>query len=352
MGRPTDPLAVLEALRSRPYAYEFYQAMRLLENLHRDKPRLGDALRPADEPVRLGQEASLSFAPGSLTAFEPGQDGNPSRLRVNFFGLLGPNGPLPLHLTEYTRGRTHHAGDPTLQHFFDLLHHRLLLLFYRIWAQAQPAVSLDRPQDDRFSTYIGALVGQGLPAFRDRDSVHDFAKFFRAHWLARRVRNADGLRAILCSYFAVPARIEQFVGHWMRLPLAQRTRLGVPGGTTLGKDAVIGEQVWDRQHKFRIHLGPLTFKEYESFLPGGGNIPKLVDWVRTYFSFQFQWDVRLALKQAEVPKSRLGRYSQLGWTSWLGKTKTTAAAEDLVLDAEAVLARSGAAAAATTMRKP
>jgi len=339
MGRAGDPLAFLDALRRKPYAYDFYQALRRLENVYRDKPRLGEALRPADEPVRLGQDPSLSFAPAPLSAFEPPRDGRPARLQVRFFGLLGPNGPLPLHLTEYARDRLRNLGDASFLHFLDLLHHRFLTLFYRAWAQAQPTVGLDRAQDDRFSRYVGSLVGLGSPALRGRDSVHDFAKLFRAQWLVRQVRNADGLRALLCSYFRVDARIEQFVGHWLKLPRAQRSRLAVPGGTTLGRDAVIGQQVWDRQHKFRIHLGPLTLSQYESFLPGGGNIRKLVDWVRTYFGFEFHWDVRLALEGRQVPMSQLGRYGRLGWTTWVGRPGTPVAAEDLVLDAEAVLAR-------------
>jgi type VI secretion system protein ImpH len=339
MGRAADPVGFLEALRREPYAYDFYQAMRRLENLFRAQPRLGEALRPAEEPVRLGQEPSLSFAPAPLSSFEPGEGGNPARLQVRFFGFLGPNGPLPLHLTEYARERVRHFGDSSFPHFLDLFHHRFLVLFYRAWAQAQPTVSLDRPQDDRFSRYIGALVGFGQPAVRGRDSVHDFAKFFRAQWLVRQVRNVDGLRAILCSYFRVPARIEQFVGHWLKLPETQRTRLGVPGGTTLGRDAVIGMQVWDRQHKFRIHLGPLTLAQYESFLPGAASLRKLVDWVRTYLCFEFEWDLRFALEKRQVPMTRLSRYGQLGWTTWIGRPGTPVVAEDLVLDAERVVTR-------------
>ena len=127
----------------------------------RDKPRWGDALRPVDEPVRLGQDPDLSFAPAPLASFELGQDGAPPRLQVRLFGLLGPNGPLPLHLTEYARERLRHAGDPTLSRFLDLFHHRFLALFYRAWAQAQPHVNRDRPNDDRFAVYVGAFVGHG-----------------------------------------------------------------------------------------------------------------------------------------------------------------------------------------------
>ena len=66
--------------------------------------------------------------------------------RCRLFGLLGPNGPLPLHLTEYARERLRHAGDPTLSRFLDIFHHRFLALFYRAWAQAQPHVNRDRPE--------------------------------------------------------------------------------------------------------------------------------------------------------------------------------------------------------------
>jgi predicted component of type VI protein secretion system len=46
----------------------------------------------------------MIFAPAELAAWWPAS-GRPARLLVYFFGLLGPNGPLPLHLTEYARER-------------------------------------------------------------------------------------------------------------------------------------------------------------------------------------------------------------------------------------------------------
>src|SRR5262249_19902028 len=152
-GRTTDALTFFAELAGAPYRYDFYQTLRRLECLYEEKPRWGRALRPIDEPVRLGQEPDLSFAPAPLASFESG--GGP-RLQVRLFGLFGPNGPMPLHLTEYARERLHHAGDPTLSRFLDIFHHRFLALFYRAWAQAQPAVNHDRPRDDRFTVYVGS----------------------------------------------------------------------------------------------------------------------------------------------------------------------------------------------------
>jgi type VI secretion system protein ImpH len=331
LGRETDALEFLEDLGRAPYRHDFYQTLRWLECLYIDQPRWGHALRPVDEPIRLGQDPDLSFAPSPLASFET--TGPVPRLQVRLFGLFGPNGPLPIHLTEYARERLRHQNDPTLCRFLDIFHHRFLALFYRAWAQAQPHVNYDRPHDDRFAGYVGTFLGVAPQTLRRRDTVPDLAKFFHVGALIRQVRNAEGLAHILQHFFRVPAVIEEFVGHWMRLGPRERTNLGREGAT-LGAGAVLGGRVWDRQHKFRIRLGPLTLDQYESFLPGGAPLKKLVDWVRLYFSLEHDWDVRLVLKHDHVPPIVLGRDGQLGWTSWLGKRRSRQDAADLCLDAE------------------
>ena len=57
-----------------------------------------------------------------------------------------------------------------------------------------------------------------------------------------------------------------------------------------------------------------------------------------YLCFELDWDIRLLLKHREVPKVALGGRQRLGWTSWLGDRRTTVAADDLCLDAEALVA--------------
>jgi type VI secretion system protein ImpH len=149
---------------------------------------------------------------------------------------------------------------------------------------------------------------------------------------------------ILQHFFRVPVKIEEFVGHWMFLSVRDRSFLA-GAGASLGSGAVLGDSVWDRQHKFRIHLGPLTLAQYESFLPGGSTLGKLVDWVRMYFCFELDWDVRLLLKAEEVPMVALGKGQRLGFTTWLGARESDESAGDLCLDAEALTHREGALAA-------
>jgi type VI secretion system protein ImpH len=366
VGRETDALAFLAELAATPYRFDFYQTLRRLECLYSEQPRWGEALRPIDERVRLGQDPDLSFAPAPLAALESGLDGRPPRLQVRLFGLLGPNGPLPLHITEYTRERLRNAGDPTLSRFLDIFHHRFIALFYRAWAQAQPHVNRDRPDRDHFVTYIGSFIGLSPPAFHRRDSLPDAAKLFHVGTLIRHVRNAEGLAGILQHFFRVPVQIEEFVGHWMSLSTREQTSLG-HDGATLGMGAVLGRRVWDRQHKFRVRLGPLTLVQYESFLPvlpkakgdsgpvaatrPGGNqvnrtpLKKLVDWVRLYGCMELDWDVRLRLAKREVPPLKLGAIGRLGWTTWLGTRRVDRDADDLCLHAERYAASVGGSAA-------
>jgi type VI secretion system protein ImpH len=331
--------SLVMALAAEPHRFDFYQTLRRIECLDPARPRLGRGPRPVDELVRFGQDPDLSFAPASLASLE-WRSGQAPRLLVRLFGLLGPNGPLPLHLTEYARDRLRHAGDATFSRFLDLFHHRFLMFFYQAWAQAQPHVNRDRPKSDRFRTYVGAFIGLVPADVRDHDAVPDPAKLFHAWALIRHVRNPEGLVAILEHFFQVPIRIAEFVAHWMPIGPGERTFLG-RDSAVLGVGAVVGKRVWDRQHKFRVVIGPLSLRQYESFLPFGTNLQKLVDWVRLYLSFELDWDVQLVLTKTEVPLLRLGRGVRLGWTTWAGVRRTDGDADDLRLDPEAFRARAG-----------
>lgn len=321
VGQAVDPLAQMALA---PYSYDFFHALRLIEAHHPDKPRLGTARRPVDEPVRLGQAVDLSFAAAALSLVDRQDRSGRPRVEVRFFGLFGPNGPLPLHMTAYARDRKLNHKDETFTRFADLFHHRLLLLFYRAWSQAQPAASLDRPAEDRFADYVGSLVGVGNRALQRPDAAPHHARLAFAGLLSRQVRNADGLAKLLSGYLGKQARVEQFVGHWMPLPESERTRIGRRAGSRrastaqLGVSAVLGRAVFDRQHHFRVHIGPLDLADFEALLPVGSALPAVQALVNQYSGLELGWDLRLQLKKPQVPACRPGLYGRLGWTTWLG----------------------------------
>jgi type VI secretion system protein ImpH len=328
--------AWMQRLAASPYEFGFWQVMRRLEAHFRARPRFGRSTRPAEDEVRLAQEPSVIFAPAALAAWEPPQDGRVARLLVHFLGLFGPDGPLPLHLTEYARDRRRNYRDPTLQRFADIFHHRALSLFWRAWADTRPTISFDRPEDDRFATYMGALIGLGMASLRNRDAMPDLTKLHFAGHFANQTRHAEGLGSILSAFFTMPVHVECFVGAWLALPEADRTRLGeTPQTGAIGRTALVGGRVWSRQHKFRIVFGPLTLAEYRRLLPGGQSFRRLIPIVRNYAGDTLVWDVNLILKRAAVPPTVLGRQGNMGWTTWLGSRPGRTDAANLFLDASA-----------------
>jgi type VI secretion system protein ImpH len=323
---------LINALVEEPYAFDFYRAVRLLESCHPERPRVGYSYSPSEDPVRFAQNPFLTFAPSSIQKLELSSPDGLPRLFVRLFGLFGPNGPLPPHITEYAYDRELHFGDRTLTAFCNVFHHRLISFFYRAWAANQKAADLDRPDEQRYGTYIGSFFGIGMDSLQNRDAVSDWAKLYFAGRLANQTRNAEGLEAILQEYFEIKTRIETFVGRWMDLPRDSVCRLGAsPETGSLGQNMIVGNHFWECQLNFRIHLGPMKLKDFERMLPGGEAFLRLKYWVLNYCAEHFFWDIQLVLEAGEVPQTRLGQSGRLGWTTWLKTAPFTRDADDLIL---------------------
>lgn len=322
---------VISRLYERPYSFDFFMAVRRLENCFPDRPRTGHSRTPADDPIRFCQDPSLLFAPSTIKGLDLGHDGRPPRLFLHFMGLLGPNGPLPLQLTAYGRERQM-VKDNTLARFLDVFHHRAVALFYRAWAASQQAVQFERGGEDRFAVYIGSFFGIGMPSLRGRDAVPDVAKLHYSGRLVCQTKHAEGLQALVEDYFRIKAALQEFTGQWIDIPPDCQCRIGeTPRTGLLGRTTLIGSRLWDCQQKFRLRFGPMGLRDYERMLPGGGSLVRLVDWVRNYIGDELTWDLQLVLKKEEVPKTRMGQYGRLGWTSWIQSKPFARDADDLVL---------------------
>lgn len=317
----------------------FLAAMRKLEGSFRDAPRFGESLDPALEPVRLGQDPSLAFRGSALTEVRDGDDTTPARVRVSYFGAFGPHGPLPTHLTQYIDDRRRQRGDGTWVGFLDIFHHRLISLFYRAWANGQPTVNRDRPESDRFAGYLSALIGQSTGAQpRPPTELDEVALYAATHFVGP-TRHAEGLRKTLRLCFGVPVEIEEFVGQWLDIPSEYcwvvppslpnvQTAIGV-----LGESSRVGTQVYDRQSKFRVIVGPLSLEEYRRFLPGGDLLLRVIELVRRFAGDEARWDMRLVLREPDRRATILGSVGLLGQTANLGQTDGGAATfQSLMID--------------------
>ena len=106
---------------------------------------------------------------------------------------------------------------------------------------------------------------------------------------------------------------------------------------------MLGTRAWDRQHRVRLHLGPLTIDQYRMFLPTGDAQPVLQRWMQQLLGDTLEWDARLVLEKVQVPPTRLGQARgngpRLGWVSWLGERPRTRDAADVRIASQPSRAR-------------
>ncbi|MEO8026505.1 MAG: type VI secretion system baseplate subunit TssG, partial [Bryobacteraceae bacterium] len=237
---PSRYAAVEELLRKTPQEFRFFQAVRLFERLNPERSPIGRFVQPTREVVRFASHNSFPFPASQIQeVIWPLRPGDPAPGRramtpihvpvivVNFMGLTGPSGILPLYYTEMIVERIRNR-DRTLANFFDIFNHRMISLFYQAWEKYRFSIAYERGERDRFSHHLMDLIGLGTPklerrlARRDdgRPAVEDDSLLFYSGLLSLHPRSATALRQILWDYFDVPVRIEQFVGGWHRLDRA------------------------------------------------------------------------------------------------------------------------------------
>lgn len=323
-------VSAIQQLHEQPQAFSLFAMLRVLEALHPQAPRLGASRRPGEEAVRLSQAPTLAFAPTEVASAE-----ERARWEIEqfVFGVFGPQGALPSHLTELAFERARHHDDPTLRDFVNTFQHRFIGLFYRAWAESEPAAQADRPETDGFRRVVGALIGLDTPAGWMRDSVLDDAKLARAGLIVPGARSADALEALLADYFGLAFEVKAYVPRWLDIPHDARLRLaGDREHATLGQGATLGASSWQANHAFEIAVGPLDLETLEHFLPGSPALGELRDLVRLFTNGEWDWQLRILVRAREAAPIVLGAAGRLGWTSWLTGRGTVA--DDVVIQGD------------------
>jgi type VI secretion system protein ImpH len=363
---------VEESLYEEGFAFDFFQAVRVLERLDRARRPVGLAGPPRAEVVRFRAHLSLSFPASTIYEVTRPTPQNPlPAMTVAFMGLTGPSGTLPRHYTELLLRLQREAKGPeknALRDWLDLFNHRLISLFYRAWVKYRFYIPYERgdydlPEPDAFTRGLLSLIGIEPPSLRrrlrvstweDADGesrervlarIDDLALLHYGGFLAHRPRNAVSLEALLADYFQMPVRVLQFQGQWLVLDQASQSRMGGAGGNNeLGLNVVAGDRVWDVQHKVRVRLGPLSYADFQTLLPDRTPVAQrkvfflLCHLVRFYVGVELDFDVQLVLRAADVPECQLTEGGavgpRLGWNTWVRSLEFDHDAEDAVFDGE------------------
>jgi type VI secretion system protein ImpH len=363
-------MTVTEHLFAEGYAFDFFQAVRLLARVDPRRRPVGAAAAPRDEIVRFRAHLSLNFPPSPVYEIQQRPDA-PPLMTVTFIGLTGPSGILPRHYTEMLirldrEVRT--AERYTLRAWLDLFNHRMVSLFYRAWEKYRFFLFQERgdhftKDPDTFTQALYSLIGLGLPPLRERlhvahlvtvdeqprqqmlSAIDDLALLYYGGLLAQRPRSAVGLRALLTDYFGLPIEVRQFHGRWLKLEADSLARLG-EANCDMGLNLVAGERVWDVQGMIRLRVGPLRREQFDAYLPDQTPTPErkafflLCHLTRLYVGPELDFDVQLILRAADVPACQFkddgGLGARLGWNTWLSSEPRTRDAEDAVFAGEEV----------------
>jgi type VI secretion system protein ImpH len=338
------------------HQFDFFQAVRLLMRIARRDASTGGSGRqwrpvghdypPDTEIVRFRVHPSHSFPSSELVSFVPSKIGEsggkpaPAELTISFLGLTGPAGVLPQHYTQTVVDRVR-GKDHALRDFLDLFNHRIISLFYRVWEKHRVAPQMERAcaegREDVFTKGLYCLTGLGMAPLRKRLEIADEFFLYYSGLFAHFPRNAQSLERMLADWLGLRTQIKQCQGDWLRLEPSEQTALPTTG-RTLGRNcqlavtAIAGQRVWSVENKFRVVLGPLGYRSFESLLPDSQRFLQVAQVVRTYVGTHLDFDLQLILRREEVPFCKLssspaeGR--RLGWNSWAcSQTRSTDATE-------------------------
>jgi type VI secretion system protein ImpH len=324
-----------QELFERPFAFEFFQAVRLMEKLVPESRTVGREALPDQEPVRFRSHVSFDFPPSEIQEINETVDDLTGERRaemlVNFMGMVGSSGVLPMHYTELVLDRIRHR-DTAMWAFLDIFTHRAVSMFYQAWSKYRFPIGYERGRDE-FTEYLFDIAGLGTKGLRGRMSVDDEALLPYSGLISQKPHSANALENVLSDYFGVGAKIEQFFGQWLKLEPQDCTYLGEKNNV-LGISAIAGTSVWSQQTKFRVVLGPLTFKQFQSLLPSGTAYKEAESLVRFMMGSELDFDIKLLLSGRQVPgtvlTTRAVRRPMLGWTSYL-KTSAFTTDDDQVV---------------------
>ncbi len=320
---------VEDLFADQPGQFDFFQAVRILA-------RLGPGLSPpglfpkspAEEVVRFGVNPEFWFPPSAIRSLEWPRynrerfSWQPPRMEVNFMGLVGAQGVLPLVYSEFVLERVR-AKDRTALEFLDLFHHRMISLFYQAWEKYRFWVSYERGDSDRMSAYLMDFIGLGTPGLENRQEVSDTSLLFYTGLLSMLPKSAMALEQFLADYFDVPIEVEQFGGSWYQLTPDDICTFDDPPteAEQLGFGVVVGDAVWDRASRARLRVGPMPLGQYLDFLPGGAAAKPLEAITRFFTGGEIIFEVQLILDRDSVPQCELGGAGEappmLGWLTWM-----------------------------------
>ncbi|MGP0170825.1 type VI secretion system baseplate subunit TssG [Pseudomonas sp. NCHU5208] len=315
-----EPLS--QRLRQNPQAFEFLQALLLLERERPEATPLGQGSSPEAEAVRLRGPLTPTFAASQVTRLEE-RPGESPTLSTAVFGLGGPDGPLPYAYQEWLQQRAR-LKDHAPADFLDLFHNRLLAQLYRVLGRHRLALGFQRPEQAPARHLLLALSGLLPRGLQGRMALPDTSITTRTALLHGPRRSLAGFAVLVRHQFGVTVDYEAYQGAWREIPPASRSRLQRGGRNLgLGRNAVAGTRVWDEHAGIRLTLGPLAAEQAPAYLPGGEQHERLADLASLYLGPDTDCHLRLLVRPGNPLRLDRQQPPRLRWSGGLQRAGAT-----------------------------
>ena len=320
MGPPLriQATSLKDALFKSPFKYEFFQGVRLLEQILKPDSSLGDGSFSKKEAVILNSHVTLSPPPSDIQDLKI-LNNHQAKIKINILTLAGISGPLPAPYTELILDRLK-KKDTGLQDFLDIFNHRLGAIYYRTYKTTTPAFDLVNPEETLFGKTLINLSGLHL-AYKDslEFNLRSFLKYAGLFWTTQ--KSVAGLENILSDVFKTPVEIFPLQDSMYDLPKDIQTTVGTFGkNNQLGFSALIGKRTSLSSSHFIIKIGPIHAEKSKIFFKHEDGYKLLNSFVESYLGVAYSFDLRVEVIPS--PNKQIAQDKQfLGWNVLAGKPK-------------------------------
>jgi type VI secretion system protein ImpH len=277
-----DDAGLISQLLAEPQRFEFFQAVRLIEQAQ--PPRR----------LRYRNRLSLAFPPNQIENISDDGD-DIIHITPAFMGMLGSQGVLPLHYSDRINRHERANSDGGPRAFFDMLSHRTLGMFYQAWAKHRPECMVSPEGADEYLAMLTALSG----ASTSGEVVDHETLAFYAMQIRCRAVSAPLMAGMYSEYFNVSVAVDQLIGEWQELPFEDQAALGA-ANVDLGAGVMLGARIYGCDSRVRLRIGPLDRKRYESFLSGRSAAAHLAALLALHCGVGMTYEVHLIQRAADL----------------------------------------------------
>jgi type VI secretion system protein ImpH len=259
----------------------------------------------AEETVRFVHDIAPIFHPSDVAALRWLRKGGRdiAEVRTTFVGLVGAVSPLANYFTEKLLGEEL-SDSHSVRDFYDVFHHRLVSLVYRVHLRATPLAEVRLDGEDgvsRRSIAATGMAGDARGALSRRDWLG------AARLIGRRPRTRAALEGAI--RLALP-HLTFEITDFLRADSARARR----EGPRMSKHMLVRRHRQDTepnygQHADRVRLvvGPVGAAGLQSLLPSGSDFERLRAAVRATLGGRLDAELEIEIACGEEPRPRMTR---------------------------------------------